>query len=272
MTDEALKENTTHGKAERACKQCGAAFVASHHRSVYCTTQCHKNRNAKVRRDERALSVTADRPCDWCGEAYTPKTPRQKYCQRLCLKRRESQIMSIARPGVMKECAVCKKEYRAFASALTCSKKCSKQRHKAAVRRWDSDNMDVKIASMKRWRSDNPEKVRAAEKRRNAKPVRAMHNRISRNMRNTLQRVGSVKSSTFTMLGYTPQDLADHLERQFAKGMTWDNRHKWHIDHIVPISTAETEADVIALNQLSNLRPIWAKDNLAKSDKRTHLI
>lgn len=54
--------------------------------------------------------------------------------------------------------------------------------------------------------------------------------------------------------------------------MTWANRHLWHIDHIVPMATATTEAEAIALNHFTNLRPVWGADNLAKGAKQTHLL
>lgn len=88
-----------------------------------------------------------------------------------------------------------------------------------------------------------------------------------------LASVGAVKRGrTFDMLGYTPAELKTHLERQFKKGMNWENRHLWEIDHIIPISTAKTEDDVIALNQLSNLRPLWAEKNNEKKDKILSLL
>ena len=39
-----------------------------------------------------------------------------------------------------------------------------------------------------------------------------------------------------------------------------------HIDHIVPLSVAKTEAEVIKLNHYSNLQYLYASDNLEKSD------
>lgn len=54
--------------------------------------------------------------------------------------------------------------------------------------------------------------------------------------------------------------------------MTWQNRGEWHIDHIVALATAKTEADVLALNHFTNLRPMWGPDNLKKGAKQTHLI
>jgi hypothetical protein len=82
----------------------------------------------------------------------------------------------------------------------------------------------------------------------------------------------SKKSRTMQIIGCSLDELKLHIEKQFCDGMTWDNRNKWHIDHIVPLATATTEQDVISLNHFSNLRPLWAKDNLAKGAKNHFLI
>lgn len=74
------------------------------------------------------------------------------------------------------------------------------------------------------------------------------------------------------VLGCTFDEFNAHLEKQFLRGMSWDNRNDWHIDHIVPLSTASTQDEVLALFHYSNLRPMWANDNIKKSDQITHLI
>ena len=78
------------------------------------------------------------------------------------------------------------------------------------------------------------------------------------------------------LVGYAATDLMAHLERQFLPGMTWSNRNRWHIDHIVPVSSFEfTTPDCPGFKAawaLSNLRPLWATENIRKSAKRTHLI
>lgn len=80
-----------------------------------------------------------------------------------------------------------------------------------------------------------------------------------------------------TLVGYTVNELAAHLERQFVRGMTWDNYGSdWHIDHIVPRASFTFDGaehpEFRACWALTNLRPLWAEDNLAKNAKRQHLI
>lgn len=77
---------------------------------------------------------------------------------------------------------------------------------------------------------------------------------------------------TASILGCSWAEFAAHIERQFLPGMTWQNRGEWHIDHIVALATAKTEADVLALNHFTNLRPMWGPDNFKKGAKQTHLI
>ena len=75
------------------------------------------------------------------------------------------------------------------------------------------------------------------------------------------------KSKTFQILGCTSMEFYKHIESQFVDGMNWNNRKLWHIDHIIPVSLAKTEEELIKLNHYTNLRPFWAIDNIRKSNK-----
>ena len=74
-------------------------------------------------------------------------------------------------------------------------------------------------------------------------------------------------TKTQEMLGVNWEVCKAHTERQFAKGMSWSNYGEWHIDHIIPLSYANTEEELKKLCHYSNLQPLWAVDNLIKSDK-----
>lgn len=49
--------------------------------------------------------------------------------------------------------------------------------------------------------------------------------------------------------------------------MSWENHVKWHLDHIIPISYANSEEEIIKLNHFTNLQPLWATDNLSKGNR-----
>lgn len=77
---------------------------------------------------------------------------------------------------------------------------------------------------------------------------------------------------TEDIVGCSWEQFYTHIERQFTKGMSWDRLDEIHIDHIIPLATAQTTDDIIRLNHFTNLRPLWAKDNLIKNRKIQHLL
>ena len=84
------------------------------------------------------------------------------------------------------------------------------------------------------------------------------------------------RRKTVDLLGYSTAELKAHIERQFLPGMGWHNTDEWHLDHIVPLSsfaiTGPDDPELRVAWGLPNLRPLWAKDNLRKSDKREYLV
>jgi hypothetical protein len=75
------------------------------------------------------------------------------------------------------------------------------------------------------------------------------------------------KTKTFDIVGCTPYELKIFLESKFTDNMSWENQGMWHIDHIVPLSSAKNEKELYNLCHYTNLQPLWAKDNMKKSDK-----
>jgi len=72
---------------------------------------------------------------------------------------------------------------------------------------------------------------------------------------------------TIDLLGYSPLELQAHIESKFKDGMSWSNYGEWHIDHIIPISVAVNLEQALFLSKLENLQPLWAEENLKKSNK-----
>lgn len=149
-------------------------------------------------------------------------------------------------------------------------KKCDLSR----LRKSYQDDPDVHREASKTYRLNNKQKVLEAYKRwTQASPVNILATAVRRLVGASIRRRGYTKRSrTHEILGCDWEFFKAHIERQFPKGMNWDNRSEWHLDHIRPMASAENEDEVIALNHFTNLRPLWAKDNMAKHDKITHLI
>ena len=92
-------------------------------------------------------------------------------------------------------------------------------------------------------------------------------------IRKAFDRNGFTKrSKSNNILGCSWPEFISHMEKQFKDGMTWQNRGEWHIDHIIPLATATCEDDIIRLNHFTNLRPLWAEENLRKSDKLEFIL
>lgn len=92
---------------------------------------------------------------------------------------------------------------------------------------------------------------------------------VSKRLQSQLQsalRSKQGRADVNAMRGYTPQELRDHVERLFQPGMSWDNYGVggWEISRIVPacMLPIHTDEGFRAANALSNLRPVWQKDNL----------
>jgi hypothetical protein len=106
---------------------------------------------------------------------------------------------------------------------------------------------------------------------------RTRHDRIGDVMRLALKNNGK-SNKVEHLLGYTIADLKKHLESQFTYRMTWEkfNKGEIHIDHILPISSFDFkeigDREWRACWDLPNLRPLWAKDNIAKSNKLLFLL
>ena len=109
--------------------------------------------------------------------------------------------------------------------------------------------------------------VKYARERRANDPLFSLTHNIRSLIGRSLTNGGfSKKSKTAEILGCTFKEYYNHIEAQFTDGMSWDLMDEIHIDHRLPLSAANTEEEILVLNHHRNLQPMWATDNLAKSD------
>ena len=149
----------------------------------------------------------------------------------------------------------------------------NKEKLSEYYKEWKSANKDSVASYKKQWVTENREKMREywREYRKDLYANDLLFS-LKKRIRNLIglslsSRGYSKRSKTFQILGCEFDEFIRHLESQFTDGMSWDNRDEWHIDHIVPLASATSEDDVMKLNHFTNLRPLWAIDNLRKGSR-----
>lgn len=175
------------------------------------------------------------------------------------------------------------------------------EKSKGAQKRWYDNNKDkikdyrefykkefpekLKL-TWKKYREENKEKLSMNRKeyvkkhrtelnlyavnRRKSNPVLKISHNIRGRIRDFLRTKNMLKTNkTFDIIGCSPQQLKEHIEKQFKDGMTWENYgyYGWHIDHIISLNSGKTKEEIYKLCHYTNLQPLWWEDNLSKGDR-----
>jgi hypothetical protein len=168
-----------------------------------------------------------------------------------------------------------------------CKKKCDKERYekkkdeicKQQQARYAKNVIRERESAKSRYKRSisTPEGKRRVLDKRNewskskskSDPAYRINRSFSREINRQVNKNGR---SYLSHVGYSIQELMQHLEKQFNKKMSWSNYGSyWHIDHIMPkvsFKIAEVGDDEFkACWCLSNLRPLEAVANLSKGAK-----
>lgn len=147
-------------------------------------------------------------------------------------------------------------------------------------------NKEKILSENKKWRESNKEQIKKRKKIYNSenKDVRNKRNSIRKKEEPLFKLKGNIRSlivSAFKNKGYSKKtktceilccsflEFKVYLESKFEPWMTWENQGKyngelnygWDIDHIIPLTSAKSEGDVIKLNHYLNLQPLCSKFN-----------
>jgi len=172
--------------------------------------------------------------------------------------------------------------------AIAANNKEYRQDNKEHIEQYRKDNKEARVEYDKQYRQDNKKatseymkqyrqgnKKAIAEYKKQYEKNRMQTDinfRLLKSCRRRLNHAikGNSKSaSAKKLLGCTLEYLRQHLEKQFTERMTFENYGKWQIDHIIPCSSfnMENEEEQRQCFHYTNLQPLWAEDNLRKSNK-----
>ena len=144
--------------------------------------------------------------------------------------------------------------------------------------KYRQENREKRNEQMKQWRIDNKEKMRlyfklyARQKRKN-NPKFRIDNNIRAHIQKELK--GKKQGRKWQeLVGYTINNLIEHLERQFDDKMNWNNYGSyWHLDYIKPKSLfcyiVPEDSEFKKCWALNNLQPL---ESMANKKKSNHYI
>ena len=146
-----------------------------------------------------------------------------------------------------------------------------KKRKKIYNEAWYKINKDKIKLREKIYRSLNKDKKNLYFKNKKKTDIQYKLSCNLRSRLNTAFNSNYKDGSAVRDLGCTIDELKTYLESKFQPGMTWDNwtTDGWHIDHIKPLSSFDLtdRKQLLEACHYTNLQPLWAKDNIIKSDK-----
>lgn len=147
------------------------------------------------------------------------------------------------------------------------------------VLRYDKHNKEQVNARIKRWQTKNPDKCREMARNNQRHRLKTdilfkLTHVLRARLHHFIKRATTKKCKFKDYIGCSTIKLKSHLEKQFTAGMTWENHglHGWHIDHIIPLSSAKNETELYKLCHYKNLQPLWAADNFKKGAKLNYKV
>jgi hypothetical protein len=164
-------------------------------------------------------------------------------------------------------CTPCNQEYR----------KQYRINNPSYMKEYFISNRDKITIKEKEWRENNKDRFNTYHngyhKERRKNPLHKLHKFIASGIYRGIK-FGSKDTTSLEILGLNSwEEFKIYLENQFVENMSWNNYGKgnnnntWHIDHIIPISSATTLEEIKKLNYYTNLKPMWCSDNIRKSNK-----
>jgi len=160
-----------------------------------------------------------------------------------------------------KKCKVCNKEYfNQFQYSITCSKECENKNRKS-------------IVYSKKYPEKSSKWFKEYWRKKTQDPIFRMkhniHTRMSGVVRNYNENYNK-ESSYIKLLGCSPKQLREHIEKQFQPGMSWENygvgKNKWSVDHIVGVNKIDIrdKEQIRKCYHYMNLQPLWTIENSRK--------
>ena len=251
------------------CEICNKEFIKSHHSQKYCSKKCSKANKKRATKKYRQ-SDKGKETIKKLNQTAKAKETVKKYRQT---PKRQEYRKKFQQSDENKE------SHKKYAQSDKGKKNVKRyqQSYKGRetlkkYRELDITKISIRKAKKKYRQSDKGKEFYSeyVKERRKTDPIFKLSLEVRNRLRAFLK-VRNIRKTnrTFKMVGCTPEFLKEYLEKKFKPGMSWKNHSMrgWHIDHRIPLDSAKTYEDIERLIHYTNLQPMWAIENLKKSNK-----
>lgn len=140
---------------------------------------------------------------------------------------------------------------------------------------WLENNREKRKEYLEMYEKENHDKILKRKlKRRKERIKNDIIFKLKEQARDTIKKsfrgfLKGKRGRTKVLLGCDLDFFVNYLLETYKNnyGVNYDYKEKVHIDHIIPLATANSEEDIIKLCHYTNLQLLKAKDNLSKNKK-----
>lgn len=233
------------------------------------------------------------KPCEWCKVDFAPRTKAKRFCSNACSAKAKGQRKS-SEGRVACVCEVCREPFTIKAGRLKlvgqgrfCSKACfykgrknvgmTGKTHSPEVRaqmgRGHKETWAKKLGPEAAAQVGTPERNRKLMRERKARAYQDPKWNLIFRLRNSVRQairkrlMNQAMRGAFKLLPYDPETFVNDMMAKL-EACNWECpmckaslRKRFDIDHHVPLNTAKTIEEVVALFALDNLRPLCKRCN-----------
>ena len=234
---------------KKNCKFCKTYFLALNERKSYCSKSCKQKTSYQKNKDIRLKRLRLK------YDDIKLNNPL-KYLESLSKNRKRHNTYYKNNP-----------KYRLKQIVKTQEKRKKAPEHCANVRREYYLRVEKKRNSLPENRAKRQKKWSL---RYYNDPTFRAREFIKSRLRRILKQNNVRKPLDFRKaFGINFLEFKKYIESKFKDGMSWSNYGTWHLDHIIPLSSFDLgkKTDYKKANHYTNFQPLWARENLKKSNK-----
>lgn len=191
-----------------------------------------------------------------------------KVCSRCKLTKQpvEFRFRKKPKPNLMSWCKLCERKYKIEHYSKN-KERIDKEKHEYYLKNKERASERAKKSYATNYLRRRKEMNEYHKLKMQTDPAYKMRHRLRSRIYNVLK--GKSPGSFSKSLGCNAEQLKSYLESKFQPGMAWENHGTWHIDHIIPLASFDltNPEQFERACHYTNLQPLWAAENLRKSDK-----